>query len=423
MDSKKKLGVTIAVFAVVCVFAVLVFTGVLGGNVIIGREETTEAENLYGSADYTSDIKATCTNRLPYLATDIENIFVTVSPEGDVKFHSFEDNMFTPVEADGEYSITVKMSEQNVTADVSYIKRDGVITGYGLYTGKTSSFDLFPYAFFRLTDYGENFSKAVSGGCILLVDLTEDDFYSNDKIYEEAFNFKYSDSSCTRMLSEANRTVGMNGAKRSDYTFINDSVIEGSAKQFLFFSGRQYTEDDTRVDLLRSGGSGNNVDNVMVARDVIGYWAKYVDGDIMYIATNENDDVTVYRYDTSSEEAEAVKTLEGVKENGILVSGDYLYIISANTVYSLTEDKEIKLGYGKSAAFRADMFCVSGDSFILRGYAENRYPVVIAASLEDGRVKTSYADEFFRNVVNPLYNGEKLILTVQTEASFVSYVF
>lgn len=423
MDNKKKLTVVIAVFAVVCVFALLVFTGVLGGNAIIGSEETTEPDNFYDSGEYTSALKATCSSRLPYLATDIENIYATISPLGEVKFYAFENNMFKAVEADGKYTVTVKMSEQNVTAEISYIKKDGVIAGYGLYTGKTSSFDLYPYVLFRLKNYGENYSKASSSGCILLADITEDDFYSNDKIYEEAFNFRYSDSSCTRILSEANRTVGIDGTKRSDYTLINDTVIDGSAKQFLFFSGRQYAEADTRVDLMRSGGSGNNVDNIIVARDVIGYWAKYVDGDIMYIAEDENGYVTVYKYDTSAEEAEAVKTFDGVTRNSVLVSGDYIYIVSANKLYSIVEDKEISLGYAKAEAFRADMFLVNGDSFILRGYAENRYPVAIVADAASGSVSAVYSDEFFRSVVNPVIAGERIIFTVQNEADFIAYIF
>ncbi len=423
MDNKKKLTVVIAVFAVVCVFAVLVFTGVLGGNPLGGEEQTTESENIYATADYTKDIKATWTNTLPYLKTDIDNIFVTVSKEGKVQFYSFADNTFTQIEADGTYDVTVKMSEQNVSASVSYLKKDGVITGYGLYTGKTSSFDLYPYAFFRLTNYGKEYSGASSKSCLLLVDITADDFYNNEKIYEEAFVFAYSDASCSRLLSEANRTVGHDGSKRSDYTLINDCVIDGSAKHHLFFSGRQYAEEDTRVDLLRSGGSGNNVDNIIVARDVIGNWAKYVDGDIKYIAVDADNNVAVMKYDTSADKAEAVKTFDGVTREDILVSGDYMYITTKNVVYALVEGTETTLDYAYANSVKADMFNVFGDKFIVRGYAEKRFPVCISASLEDGHVYSSYSDEFFRNVVNPAETDSGIVITEQRGNEFVSYFF
>lgn len=423
MDNKKKLTIIIAVLAVVCVFAVLVFSGVLSGDGFFGEEETTEGDILSASDEYMNYIKTNGKNDLPYLSTDIENIFYTMSTEGDVKFYSFADNTFTPVDASGTYDVSVVMSEQDVSTTVTYYEKDGVISGYGLYTGKTDSFDLYPYAFFRLTNYGEDYDKAYSTSCLLLVDTTEDDFYSNEKIYEEPFIFKYSDSSCTRMLSEANRTVGMDGTKRSDYSLMNDAVIDGSVEHQLFFSGRQYAEADAKVDLLRSGGSGNNVDNVRLAQDVLGYWAKYVEDSIMYITVDESENVIIVKYDTDSEEASTVKTFDGVKRDDILVYGDYLYIISKNMLYSLLEDKEISLAYNNASSFRADMFVCNGETFVVRGYTDNRYPCIITAAVENGTVKNSYSNEFFRNVVNPVLVGDNVMFTVQENGSFGYYIF
>lgn len=423
MDNKKKLTIIIAVLAVVCVFAVLVFSGVLSGDVFTGEEGTSEGDNLTASDENMDYIIANGKNDLPYLSTDIENIFYTMSTEGEVKFYSFADNTFTPVDASGTYDVSVVMSEQDVSTTVTYYEKDGVISGYGLYTGKTDSFDLYPYAFFRLTNYGENYDEAYSTSCLLLVDTTEDDFYKNEKIYEEPFIFKYSDSSCTRMLSEANRTVGMDGTKRSDYSLMNDAVIDGSVEHQLFFSGRQYAEADAKVDLLRSGGSGNNVDNVRLAQDVLGCWAKYVDDSIMYITVDENKNVIVVKYDTDSEETETAKTFDGVKRDDILVSGDYLYIISKNVVYSLLEDKEVSLAYDNANSFRADMFICNSETFVVRGYTDNRHPVVITATTENGTVKNSYSNEFFRNVVNPVLTGDNVIFTVQENSSFGYYIF
>lgn len=422
LDNKKKLTIVIAVLAVVCVFAVLVFSGVISGE--FGKEEnTTEADNVSASEGYINDIQLNGSNDLPYLSTDIENVFFTISTQGEVKFYSFADNTFTPVDASGTYDVSVVMSEQKVSTTVTYYEKDGVISGYGLYTGKTDSFDLYPYAFFRLTNYGEDYANASSSGCLLLVDTTADDFYNNEKVYEEPFTFKFSDSSSKRMLSEANRTVGFDGTKRSDYSLMNDAVIDGSTAHQLFFSGRQYVENDTRVDLLRSGGSGNNVDNVNVAQDVLGYWAKYVDNSIMYITVDENDNVIVVKLAANGNEKETVKTFEGVKRDDILVSGDYLYIISKNVVYSLLEDKETVLAYSDADKFRADMFICNGESFFVRGYSDNRYPVMVSASVADGSVIKSYTDEFFRNVVNPINVNGNIMFTVQENGKFSYYIF
>ena len=423
MDNKKKLTVIIAVLAVVCVFAVLVFSGILSGDKFFGEEETTDGDIISASDDYMQYVKSKGKNELSYLNTDIENIFYTISTDGEVKFYSFADNTFTPVDESGTYDVSVVMSEQKVSTTVTYYEKDGIISGYGLYTGKTDSFDLYPYAFFRLTNYGENYDKAYSTSCLLLVDTTEDDFYKNEKVYEEPFIFKFSDSSCTRMLSEANRTVGMDGTKRSDYSLINDAVIDGSADHQLFFSGRQYAEADEKVDLFRSGGSGNNVDNIRLALDVLGNWAKYVDDSIMYITVDENENVIVVKYDTDSEKTQTVKTFDSVKRDDILVSGDYLYIISKNAVYSLLDDKEVSLSYDKTDSFRADMFVCNGETFVVRGYTDNRYPCMITATTENGTVKNAYTNEFFRYVVNPVIANDNVIFTVQENGGFGYYIF
>lgn len=430
MDNKKKLIITGAVFVVVLVMSVLVFTGVFGNKGLGSDESTTgdfsadynEELKSYATVDYKTHITTQGSNDVPYLMTDIENVFYTVSKEGEVKFFTFAEGKFTETEATGTYDVTVKMSEQNLSTTVSYIEKDGVISGYGLYNGNSEEFNLYPYAFFRIADFGSENKKA-SADYLVLVDTTEADFYSNDKIYDEAFAFKSSDASCTRLVSEANRTVGHDGTKRNDYTLFNDSVIDNATSQHLFFSGRQYAETDERVDLFRSGGTGNNVDNIIIARDVLGYWVKNTEDGLLYISLNENGNVIVAKYDSDDDKSETVKTFDGVTREDIIVDGDYMYIISKNSVYSLTEDKEIALDYDKKDVFKADMFTVLDNTFVVRGYAENRYPLTISAGFKNGVAEYVYADEFFRKVVNPISTDSGVMLTVQNGDKFDYYIF
>ena len=423
MDNKKKLTVVLAVFAVVCVFAVLVFSGVLDSVIRPGEEQTTDAEGFAGCSDYIADVKSVTDSALPYLETDIENIFYTMSTEGAVSFFKYEDNTFFPVEATGTYDVSVVMSEQDVSTTVTYYEEDGVISGYGLYTGSTDEFDLYPYAFFRLTDFGSKYEDASENSCMLLVDTTEDDFYSNDKVFEEPFVFDRDDSSASRHLSEANRTVGLNGAKRADYSMVNDAAIDGSLTHQIFFSGRQYAEDDERVDLLRSGGSGNNTDNINLAKDVLGYWADQSEEGVTYIAVDENGNVIVATLNEDSDETTVVKTFDGVTRNDILVCHDCIYVLTTNSIYDISEDKEVKLSFGGADKFRADMFECEGDKVFVRGYSEERYPVAAVAALSTGSVTALYSDEMFRDVVNPIFAGDSLLLTVQKNGSFAQYIF
>ncbi|MBR5233723.1 MAG: hypothetical protein IKW03_05900 [Clostridia bacterium] len=422
MDNKKKLTIILAIFAVVCAFAVLVFSGVLDEVISPSDEPTTDAEPVNHGSDYNVDLIAKGDSNLPYLETDIDNVFYTMSTDGAVNFYKYEDNTFFPLEATGTYDAKVKLSEQNVNATITYYEQDGVISGYGLYTGSTTEFDLYPYAFFRLTNYGEDYAKKSSKSCLLLIDTTEEDFYSNEKIFEEPFIFKYDDSTCSRQLSEANRTVGINGARRTDYSLVNDNTVNGSVDTVLFFSGRQYGEDDPRVDLLSSGGSGNNTDNINLAKDVLGYFATYTEDGIIYITT-ENNNVVVEKSDKKGNNAQIVKSFEGVTKDDILVCHDCIYVKSTNTVYDISEDKETKISFTGSENFRADLFVCEDNRIVVRGYSEERYPVLCVADSLTGEVSAVYSDELFRDVVNPIFADDSLILTVQKNGTFTYYIF
>ncbi len=420
MDNKKKLTIILAVLALVCVFSVLVFSGVIGDGIKIGEEPTTEADLLtFAGIDEVAKTKGS--SESPYLQTEIKDIYYTMEKTtGEVKFYKLESKTFIPVEATGKYDVSVELSEQKISATVTYYKQDSAITGYGLYIGAKDEFDLYPYAFFSLVNYGENYKYAKDSGCILLVDTSADDFYSNTKIYEEPFAFTYSDSSCSRILSEANRTVGLSGAKRSDYTLINTATVNGSTEHFLFFSGRYYGEEDPMVDLMRSGGSGNNTDNIRIAKDVLGFWATYTDDGVMYITTNANGDVVVQEYNTDSEKTEDVKTFTGIKRDGIIVNGGYIYIVSTNTVYDIMADKETQLKFEKSDMFTADMFCQENGKTVVRGYIDKRYPTFIVTS---GETSAVYNNDIFRFIVNPIVAIDGVIVTIEANNNFSYYIF
>lgn len=425
MNNKKKLTIILVVLAVVCVFAVLVFSGVIGGNGLRGGEEASSGEDVsYPSDAYQNDIAATESGKEPYLPADIDGVYYKMTTDGTVTFYRFQNQAFTPLEATGTYTATVTLSETDIEADITYYQDGGKITGYGLYTAESGSYNLYPYALFHLTGYGSQYEGRSSKSCLLLIDTTEDDFYSSNKLYEESFIFNYADSSTSRSLSEASRTVGLNGTKRSDYFQLNAMTIEASVDHQLFFSGRQYSEEDERVDLFRSGGSGNNTDNIIIAHDVLCNWVKAVDGGILYLTTDENENVVLEKFDTESEEAEAVHTFEGVKRDGILASGDYFYLAPSHSVYSVSSDSETAVAYSGISSLTADAFVSNGDVFVLRGYLNNRYPVFLIGKSADCSVTKSYVDELFREVVNPVVASDgSVLVATEKDGTFTNYIF
>ena len=137
----------------------------------------------------------------------------------------------------------------------------------------------------------------------------------------------------------------------------------------------------------------------------------------MYISVDEKGNVAVMKYDLSSEEAQAVKTFEGVTRDDILVDNGCIYIISKNTVYSIESNTESKLDFPQADNFKADIFVCSGDTFIVRGYVYEKYPTGISAVVSTGKVNKAYTNDLFRNVVNPvvLSDGRTMVTYVSGE--------
>lgn len=418
MDNKKKLTIVIALLAVVCVFAALVFSGVIDLSKTDVEEPSTD-DNAGAYSD-TVSYKATGTSVSPYLSTPIDGIFYTMSVDGKVEFFRLENNAFTSVAATGTYTTTVTLSEEKVSADITYLLLEDKICGYGLYTVSDGTFTLNPYAFFYLRNYGENYKGASENGAMLFVDTTEDDFYSDNKVYEESFFFNTDNATSKRSLAEASRTIGLNGAKRNDYFNFTDKIVDGSVDNQLFMSGRFYSESDTKTDLMRSGGSGNNTDNIRIAADVLGNWAEQTEDGVRYIAADENGDVAVMLY--ADDEATAVKTFKDVNREDILVSGDYIYVVSQNLLYSIADDKEVKINTGFDN-FTADMFEVDGDTVMLRGYVDKAYAAMVIVSAETGKVTTALRNELCRSFVSTSVSDGQVVVHVQNSDKFNYYIF
>lgn len=393
--SKKAVTAAIAVLAVVCVFAFLV----LGGVIKLPSEEppTNPEKNGYDVNAYTAAVKyQSDVMANNYLPTFIDNYYYTCDTSGNVKFYTLnaETCTFTECEANGTYDVSVNMSDQTVKAKVSYIKTDdGDVAGYGLYTtaisGDTDS--LYRYVFFALTNMPSGMGKA--SNLLLLADPHEDNFRNAEKLYSEEYSFNPSTNSADRIYSEANRYVGTEGIKRADYSVLTDYIIKNEGDRSLFISGRHYAENEDKYDIMRAGGSGNNLDNIIVEKNVVGKFVKVTDGDTLYLTENDDKNVVLKK----SGEDGAVKVFE-CKRDEIFVSGDFFFF--NNSVYSVKDDSTVTLTGDALTDFKADMFACNGKTAFLRGYTKEVNPTIIIADMQTG-VCTAYVNSDFSKIINP----------------------
>ena len=418
MFTKKKLIIIIVVFAIVCVFAGLVFGKVISFNTV--KEPRAEVTSEGPSAEdltITERQSYTGQSAYPYLKTDIDGLFYTMSPEGEVTFFKYSDGFFNAVESGGSYSVSVNLSETTVKAEVTWVKSDGHLTGYGLYSAPNGSYALYPYVFFHMMEFGSKYDGN-SGAYVLLADTTADDMYVNDKVYEEPFLYYTGSGNTERYLSEANRTAGYTGAKRSDYSMLTEALVSDARNYQLFLSGRNYGDLDVRVDLMREGGSGNNVDNIVIASNILGNWAKHTDsGNVRYLVKNGTS-VEEREYSYSDGAAKTVKTFENVSENDILISNDTLLVKSTGYTYGLLSGKEITL---KGITSDTDSMASDGKVLAVRQYI-NYTPYVYIYSLADGTIIRTDDNEAYVNAFNMCVINDSMIMMSFAEQNGYSYL-
>ena len=418
MFTKKKLIIIIVVFVLVCIFAGLVFGKVISFNTVKEPESEAYTEPDEVVVDISTE-RPTHTGQsgLPYLKTDIDGIFFTIDTSGNVSFFEYSEGFFNPLESSGRYSVSVNMSETTIKANVTYLKTDGRLTGYGLYTAENGSYALYPYVFFHLMDYGKNYDGR-SGSYVLLADTTADDLYNNEKIYEEPFIYYTSSGNTERYLSEGNRTPGYSGAKRSDYSMLTEELVSDARNYQLFLSGRNYGDLDVRVDLLREGGGGNNIDNIVVASNILANWAKYTDnGNVRYLIKN-GANIELREYSFKDKEAKSIKVFENVSESNILINNNILFIKGTGSIYNLLNGNELIL-----SGAQGDVDAVSTDGKIIavRQYI-NYTPYMYIYSLSDGAIISSDTNEAYVNAFNICTVGNSLIMLSFAEQEGYTYL-
>lgn len=412
--------------AVLILIAVCLAVGYAMRDNIVGLFKKADPDGTTAPPPFEADetaylalLKGSVDNTEPIMKTDLDGVYYTMSKLGEVKFFTVDGTTITQQPESKTYDITVKCTEQDIPATIHcYTADDGKIVGYGLFTTAISDAEvyIYDYAFFKLTDLPSAY--AANDSYLVLVDTTKEDFYSNDKIYEENFRFNTASGEAANILSTENRAFDDVGAFRGDYTMLTDDAIARCGENMLFFSSRQYHlySKEHKLDIYMAGGSGNNRDNNRYIQDVMDFWFAFDSNGSVLALQRTDAGFDLISYD--GKEQSVVKSFKGGYDRYIR-SGDWLFNKDTLEICHLTDGSVKKLTLSNAAKFTPDLFVSDGSVVFLRGVASNE------ASFALGTVAggaACYYNDMFAGIFSPMILKDGgVMMSVSSDAQGSSY--
>ncbi|MBQ6020176.1 MAG: hypothetical protein IJL26_08360 [Clostridia bacterium] len=368
---------------------------------------------------YQAVLKGSVDNAEPIMKTDIDGVYYTMSKKGEVKFYTVDGMTIAQQPESNVFDITVNCTEQKIPAKIHcYTAPDGGITGYGLFTTESSDAEvyIYDYAFFKLTALPDSYSADDS--YLVLVDTTKEDFYSNDKVYEENFRFNVKSGETKNVLSTDNRGFDDVGAFRGDYTMLTDDAVRRCGENLLFFSSRQYHlySKDHMMDLYMAGGSGNNRDNNRYVQNLADFWFSF-DGDGRVLVLQKNGE----GFDLVAYDGRELAVLKSFADgyDAYIRSGDWLLNKKTFEIFNLNDGSVRILKIANANRFTPDVFVTDGKTVFLRGVSEGE--AAFALGTVDGGARCFYND-MFAGIFSPMVLKDGgVMMSVAADAEGSSY--
>lgn len=268
--NSKTLKIVAAVLAVVTVASAILFF-VSGGTKGESPIEAKPVEYVYEQSAYTTNqaLSVKGANGEIFMPTDFENIYYTATLDGKISFYEYNAGGFAasalPVKT---VKASLAASYEKIPVTVSYIEKDGKVCGYGVFTSDMSAdVDVYSFAFVKLI----NKPAGYGSGHLLLADFDKNEFYKNDKIYSEIYNFNIANGSASTYVSNNTRLLDMNGAFRNDWTMLTDEFIANLGDAKYFISSRYYTGEERgeRADIMVLSDAYRPK---VAVEDILGLW-------------------------------------------------------------------------------------------------------------------------------------------------------
>lgn len=210
---------------------------------------------------------------IPFMATDLDHVFYTADAVGNIVYYELANGEYTEIAPTGTMDLTVPLSGQQIPVKISYMERDGILTGFGLFTSDSAATGVYIYNFVMFKICNLPAAYAADGKCLLLAHTNQQNAYTMDTVWEEAYVLNRADGTTQRFLSENNRTLGINGAVRSDFCLITDTALTAQTAVIPFLSARgrdQSNDENAALDIYVKNGAKET----LAAQNAIGRYVK-----------------------------------------------------------------------------------------------------------------------------------------------------
>ena len=212
------------------------------------------------------------------LPTDMPGVYYTATLQNEISFLQYNGSAFVPIPVETKkLDVTLTLSYESVPVTITYADINGTLVGYGLTTSDLDGgIKYYPYVFVKIT-------KAPAGygdGYLLLAAFDKENFYRQDKVWSEIYEFSADKKSYSTYVSQNTRLVNSQGVFRQDWIMMTDEFMANLGDAKYFMSSRYYTEDETgiRTDIMKYS---NAYRPEIVKKDIYGTWFVN-DGDGMH---------------------------------------------------------------------------------------------------------------------------------------------
>lgn len=384
---KKNLGtILLVVLAVAAIVGVLVLK--FAPQKSPGETGTTPADRPITS-ELSSVVLSKKITKIPLMPTDIPTISYTADAAGNIVYYEWNGKEYAEIQPTGKMDFTLTLSGQKIAVHIPYVERDGVLTGFGLFTADQNQENVYIYNFimFKVQNLPDAFKK--DGHCLLLMHTDKTKAYTLDPVWEQGFILNRSNGAMQDFLNDRSQMVSADGGIRRAQYKITECALNTASANILFCSSRDNEPDANgvrRTDIYKKDGRKD----VLVLKDVLDDYVKPLPKDSFAFMRKTADGFYTALFKDGQEQK--LYTFKSNLGAGYLHNGDYILDKQDGKVYTTYNTNSIET---KGYRINPQVFAVSPkEKYVaMAGTSANAFDYYIYIYNADTKNFAAFKDE------------------------------